>query len=69
MQTNKLETSRKNNSTVKIMHALGFYHEHQRPDRDNFVNVDTTKMTSNCFKAFKILNRNDTKIGGELRQS
>ena len=35
------------------MHALGFYHEHQRPDRDNFVHVDETKMTSNCFNAFR----------------
>ena len=35
------------------MHALGFYHEHQRPDRGDFVRVDETKMTSNCFNAFK----------------
>ena len=23
----------------EIMHAVGFYHEHNRPDRDNFVTV------------------------------
>ena len=27
-----------------LLHALGMFHEHQRPDRDNFVNVVTTNM-------------------------
>ena len=26
------------------MHALGLYHEHQRPDRDDFLKVDLTKI-------------------------
>ena len=43
------------------MHALGFYHEHQRPDRDSFVNVDMTNMTSNCFNAFKLIEMNSNK--------
>ena len=43
------------------MHALGFYHEHQRPDRDNFVNFDKTKMTSNCFNAFEVIQMNSNK--------
>ena len=37
------------------MHALGFFHEHQRPDRDKFVNVDETKMVSDCQNAFGII--------------
>ena len=36
------------------MHALGFIHEHQRLDRDNYVNVDETKMLSSCLNAFNI---------------
>ena len=43
------------------MHALGFYHEHQRPDRDSFVNFDETKMTRNCFKAFELIPMNSNK--------
>ena len=48
------------------MHALGFYHEHQRPDRDNFVTVDKSKMTSNCYNAFEleIPNSNKRKSDG-----
>ena len=43
------------------MHSLGFAHEHQRPDRNNFVNVYRTKMTSNCFEAFDIIPMDPTK--------
>ena len=33
-------------STIQheVMHALGFFHEHQRPDRDQFINVHNDKI-------------------------
>ena len=34
---------------------MGFYHEHQRPDRDNFVQFDPTKISANCLNAYRIL--------------
>lgn len=35
-------------STIQheVMHALGFFHEHQRPDRDQFINVHNDKINS-----------------------
>ena len=33
------------------MHALGFYHEHQRPDRDNFLKVDWSSVKSGTRKS------------------
>ena len=43
------------------MHALGFYHEHQRPDRDNYVYFDEKNMTSNCHSAYKLINIKSNK--------
>lgn len=28
----------------ELMHTLGFYHEHQRPDRDEFVSIDLNNV-------------------------
>ena len=35
-------------------HVLGFFHEHQRPDRDNFVTVDFGNVTPNARFAFAV---------------
>ena len=48
---------------LKILHALGLFHEHQRPDRDGNINVDMVKakkygffndVRKACFLKFKI---------------
>ena len=40
-----------NQIEFKILHALGFYHEHQRPDRDNFLKVDWSSVKSGTRKS------------------
>lgn len=32
----------------EILHCLGFYHEHQRPDRDNFVRINYSNVKRNA---------------------
>ena len=56
---------------LKILHALGLLHEHQRPDRDNYIDVDMQTATSYGlyyslrkarFLEFKIIATNFEKL-------
>jgi len=43
----------------EMLHTVGFFHEHQRPDRDNFVKVDLQNIPPGKdfrfqFEIFKI---------------
>jgi hypothetical protein len=46
-----------NRSTLchEIGHTLGLVHEHQRSDRDNYISIITSNITSNGLAAFVIL--------------
>lgn len=38
----------------ELMHALGFYHEHQRPDRENFVRINDGQIQPGWHSQFEI---------------
>ncbi len=33
----------------ELLHSLGFYHEHTRPDRNNFVQINCNNVQGGCF--------------------
>ena len=38
----------------ELLHTLGFVHEHTRPDRDNFISVNTNNIQLGKEKNFEI---------------
>ena len=46
----------------EIGHALGFWHEHQRPDRDEFVRVLYQNVDPNFISAFNTIPTNDFSL-------
>lgn len=43
------------NTVHEIMHALGFFHEHQRPDRNDYITVDTSQACFGSSSQFTLL--------------
>jgi hypothetical protein len=48
----------------EIGHALGFHHEHQRPDRDSFITVHREHIDPFYQYAFDVLNESDARMVG-----
>ena len=54
IQLGSIQCFKKEVITHEMIHAIGFYHEHTRMDRDNYVQVDYGCVRDNLEKNFKI---------------
>lgn len=46
----------------EMMHALGFYHEHSRSDRDDFVDIKMENIDDNAISMFLKLQPRENRI-------
>ena len=47
------------------MHTIGFWHEHSRPDRDDYVKINLDNIKENRRDNFKLINMNQVNLIGE----
>ena len=61
----------KMNLLFQILHALGLFHEHQRPDRDQYIDVDMKTVSAlgfyddfkkACFLEFKTITTSTVEL-------
>ena len=45
------------NCGFQIFHCLGFFHEHQRPDRDQYIQIDMDKIHPYYRSQFEIMDK------------
>uniref|UniRef100_A0A646QFY2 Metalloendopeptidase n=1 Tax=Hemiscolopendra marginata TaxID=943146 RepID=A0A646QFY2_9MYRI len=49
----------------ELMHAIGFHHEHNRPDRDNYIIINWRNIEEGEGHNFKILHTNEVDLYGD----
>lgn len=52
----------------EVMHAIGFEHEHQRPDRDDFIRVEYANVQAGQMGQFSVLRPLRTVLLNKFQQ-
>lgn len=50
----------------EIFHALGYFHEHQRSDRDNYISIMTSNIKPDKLHNFQIVSSSESYIIGDF---
>ena len=53
----------------EMMHAIGFYHEHNRPDRDNYITVVADNVMEGKENNFDVIPVDQWKDQGIVRHN